>query len=69
MHQICEVRCLKAFSLMQDSLAFQMPPVVFGQIGGAQQIVLEFWNGTAPVGTCTMPIQSILEAAAEHVSI
>ena len=53
--------------IVQDSLAIQVPPELRAKTMGAQYLYLEFWSGTTPVGICELPIQSIVETAAEQV--
>ena len=52
---------------MQDSLAIRLPLEVCAQSTVDQRLILEFWKGTAPLGTCELPIPCVKEAAEEQV--
>ena len=50
--------------VLQDSLALRMPAAVRPtdrEACSADQLILEFWQGTTPVGMCRLPIKAIRE--------
>ena len=54
---------------MQDSLAVHLPAEVRAKSTVGQRLILEFWKGTAPLGTCELPIPCVREAAEEQARL